>query len=56
MAYAFPQFSLLDVLLDAPSPLKLARVPLKTDSASMEIREVLVATPVSAKRGFRPTR
>jgi len=44
---------LLDVSLDTRSPLNLARVPLKTNSASMEIREVLLATSVSAKRRFR---
>jgi hypothetical protein len=31
-------------------------VLLKTDCAAMEIREVLVATPGSAKQRFRPTR
>jgi hypothetical protein len=40
----------LDVSLDTRSPLNLARVPLKTDSASMEIREV-VATPARNGRG-----
>jgi molybdopterin/thiamine biosynthesis adenylyltransferase len=47
---------LLDVSLDTRSPLNLARVPLKTNSVSMEIREVLLATSVSAKRRFRLTR
>ena len=42
--------------VDTPSPLNLARVLLKTDSAAMEVSEVLMATPGSAKRRFRPTR
>jgi hypothetical protein len=56
MSYGFGQFSLLEVSVYTPSSLNLARVPLKTCLGSMEIRELLVATPVPAILRFHPTR
>ena len=56
ITYDFGQFSRWTYCWTFRSPLNLARVPFKTRSASMEIREVLVVAPGSATRCFRLTR
>jgi hypothetical protein len=55
IAYAFGLFSCWTYCWTFRSTLNLARLPLKTRSAAMEIREGLVVTPVSATRRFPPT-
>ena len=56
IAYAFSLFLCWTHCWTFRSTLGLARLPLKTRSATMEIREGLVVTPVSATRRFPPTR
>ena len=54
--YAYGLFSCWTYCWTFRSTLNLARLPLKTRSATMEIREGLVVTPLSATRRFPPTR
>jgi len=56
ITYDSGQFSRWTYCWTYRSPLNLARVPLKTRSTSMEIREVLAVAPGSATLCFRLTR